>query len=81
MYQGVSAWIASGLERALHPEAKASTLAREEAEILIELCKLPDAYAGWLTLLFGMLYFISLHVCTNRGCVITKLVNPSMCCP
>lgn len=66
------------MERALHPEAKGSTLAREEAEILIELCKLLDTYAGWPTLLFGVLYFIGLRVCTDRDCVVTNLVNPSM---
>lgn len=66
------------MERALHPEAKGSALAREEAEILIELCKLLDTYAGWLTLLFGLLNFIGLHVCTDRNCVVTNLVNPSV---
>lgn len=59
LYQGFLHGLPPGLERALHLEARAYTVARKEAEILIKLRKPPTIGIRKLLLLFGQLHFIS----------------------
>lgn len=71
-YRGFLHGLPPGLERALHPEAQACTVARKEAEILIKLCKPPTIGIRKLLLLFGLFHFMSLPLYTEKCCVITE---------
>lgn len=59
LHRGFLHGLPPGLERALHPEAQACTVAGREAEILIKLCKPPTVGIRMFGPIFGLIHFIS----------------------